>query len=122
MKKIKIYSIGSCDPFKRIGSYSILLKYKDECKRLSSVMNNTTSNRCIIKGFIEGVKLVKEPCSIEFITSTPIGISSYLKKGKGVNKDLISELLNLIDNNNCEYIFTALEGEADSLKKIIEVT
>ncbi|MFT6835581.1 MAG: ribonuclease HI [Francisellaceae bacterium] len=118
MKKVIIYSRGSCDTSTREGVFSIKLEYMGESKGFTGSRSNTTTNRCIIQGCIEGAKKLKEPCEIEFITSTKMGISKQTK-GKGVNKDLISELISLLDSNEHEYYFTVVEGQGDWLNSEI---
>ncbi|MGI2040431.1 hypothetical protein ACRN9Z_20510 [Shewanella frigidimarina] len=121
MKKIIIYSRGSCDTSTREGVFNIKIEYLGKSKGFTGHCSDTTTNRCIIQGCIEGVKKLKEPCNIEFITSTKMGISKH-SKGKGVNKDLITELVSLLENNSHDYFFTALEGQGDWLNSEISNT
>ncbi|MFA0690976.1 hypothetical protein [Vibrio splendidus] len=121
MKKINIYSRGSCDTASRIGMYSSQLEYKNVLKNLSGGIHDTTTNRCVIQGCIEAVGIIKEPCDVEIFTSTKIGVEKFAK-GKGVNKDLIAELISLLEAKNCQFKFTALEGQGDWLNKKIDRT
>ena len=121
MKKINIYSRGSCDASSRRGTYSTQLEYKNILKNLSGELFDTTANRCVIQGCIEAVALIKEPCDVEIFTSTKIGVEKFAK-GKGVNKDLIAELIGLLDVKNCQFKFTTLEGQGDWLNKKIDRT
>ncbi len=82
-------------------------------------LEDTTANRCIILGLIDAVKLLKKPCKVNLVTSTPIGVVTVMKKGKGTNGDIINELLNLLKEKNCEAEFFAVEGEGDKLNAYI---
>ncbi len=119
MKKINIYSRGSCDASSRIGMYASQLEYKNVLKNLFGDLFDTTVNRCVIQGCIEAVVLIKEPCDVEIFTSTNIGVEKFAK-GKGVNKDLIAELIALLEAKNCQFRFTVLEGQGDWLNKKID--
>ena len=120
-KKVIIYSRGSCNSETREGVFSIKLEYIGKSMGVTGKCSDTTANRCIIQGCIEGVKKLKEPCNVEFITCTKMGISKYTK-GKGVNKDIIGELISLLESNLHEYDFTVVEGKGDWLNKMIKQT
>ena len=69
---------------------------------------NTTSNRMIITGIIEGIKVLNEPYEIRLKTHSAFGyrmVEKFKEKGKpikGVNKDLIEELMKEIDKGKHE--------------------
>jgi ribonuclease HI len=121
MKKINIYSRGSCDASSRIGKYFSQLEYENTLKNLTGELFDTTANRCIIQGCIEAVTLIKEPCDVEIFTSTKIGVEKFAK-GKGVNKDLIAELIGLLKAKKCQFKFTTLANQSDWLNKKIACT
>jgi ribonuclease HI len=118
MKKVVIYSRGSCDHSTREGVFAIQLEYMGRTKNFTGSVSDTTAHGCIIQGCIEGVKKLKEPCKVELITSTHMGISKYMK-GKGVNKGLISELIDLLESNGSEYLFTVIGGQSHWLNNKI---
>ena len=118
MKKVIIYSTGSCDYVSRKGSYAIRMVYKGKSKFFTGKLKDTTANRCIIQGCIEGIKNIREPCNIEFITATALGISRF-KKNKGVNKLLLRELIELLNEKRCEFTFTLEKGKGSWLKEKI---
>lgn len=121
MKKVNIYSRGSCDASSRMGMYYSQLEYKNILKNLSGELFDTTAKRCVIQGCIEAVAFIKEPCDVEIFTSTKIGVEKFAK-GKGVNKDLITELMGLLESKKCQFRFTTLEGQGDWLNKKIDRT
>lgn len=120
MKKVTIYSRGTCDTSSREGSYFIKLDYMGKYKGFTGPCYDATVNRCIIQGLIEGVKKVKEPCKIQLITATKIGVKKYVRSRKGTNKDLLAELLLLLEKGLHHYTFTVLEGEGVWLRNEIE--
>lgn len=117
-KDIKIYSVGSCDYQTKSGKYNVVLEYRKNKKYITNDLENVTANQCIIKGLIDAVSLIKEPCKIVAITSTEIGVSSA-RKGKGVNKDLVLELLKTVSQKKSTIEFDARLGEGEKIKKII---
>ncbi len=76
LKQITLYSDGSSLGNPGAGGYGGILEYKGKCKEFSGADAHTTNNRMELKGVIEGLKLLKEPCSVEVISD-----SSYVTKG-----------------------------------------
>lgn len=118
MKTIHIYATGSCDTASRIGTAESLLEYKDRTKYLSRRLENTTANRCIIQGLIIAVEQIKEPCSVVLITATPVG-AKQAARGKGVNVDLVLELLHTLNARDCTYAFEVWPGRGDEVRQRI---
>lgn len=75
MKSIQLFSDGSSLGNPGPGGYGGILRYKENEKRFSGGEDDTTNNRMELKGVIEGLKLLKEPCSVEVISD-----SSYVVK------------------------------------------
>jgi len=119
MKNVKIYSIGHCDTSSRKGRYEALLEYNENRKYLIKEVNDTTANRCIIIGLIDSVSSLKEPCAIELITTTKIGLRG-LSKGKGPNVDLLKKLMDTIQEKGCEFEFVELEGKGAEINAKIQ--
>ena len=118
MKNVKIFSIGSCVPETRIGSYEALLEYGKHQKYISANQKDTTANRCIITGLIEALKCLKEPCHVELVTTTQIGLAG-LKKNKGPNVDLLQQLIQLLQELECEFKFNEATGRGDEINAYI---
>ena len=82
MKKILLYSDGSSLGNPGPGGWGTILKYKDTIKELSGGELNTTNNKMELKGAIEGLKALKEPCDVEIISDSKYvvqGINEWLK-------------------------------------------
>ena len=92
MKIVNIYvqGIAKSNLPTKDGKYVTVLEYKGKTKILYGEANNTTSNRMLITGVIEGVKLLKEPCEITIYVPTNLGLKSTKP-----NKDLINILKEL---------------------------
>ena len=76
LKQITLYSDGSSLGNPGAGGYGGILEYKGKCKEFSGADAHTTNNRMELKGVIEGLKLLKEPCKVEIVSD-----SSYVTKG-----------------------------------------
>ena len=70
MKNITIFSDGSSLGNPGAGGWGTILKYNQHIKELSGGENNTTNNRMELKGAIEGIKALNEPCNIELISDS----------------------------------------------------
>lgn len=119
MKHLKIYSIGSCNPETKSGQYQCLLEYGHHKKYLTAKKEETTTNRCIIEGFIDAVRMLKEPCNIELVSTTSIGISG-LKKNKGTNINLLKQLISRLSEDNHEFEFKNEKGKGKEINSLIE--
>ena len=76
MKKITLFSDGSALGNPGPGGYGVVLRYGDKEKELSGQEEHTTNNRMELKGVIEGLKALKEPCDVDIVSD-----SSYVVKG-----------------------------------------
>ena len=76
MKKITLFSDGSALGNPGPGGYGVILRYNDKEKELSGAEEHTTNNRMELKGVIEGLKALKEPCEVSIVSD-----SSYVVKG-----------------------------------------
>ncbi len=75
MKKINLYSDGSSLGNPGFGGWGTILEYAGHEKELSGGENYTTNNQMELKGVIEGLKALKEPCEVNIISD-----SSYVVK------------------------------------------
>ncbi|MCE0321951.1 hypothetical protein LVW14_26860, partial [Klebsiella pneumoniae] len=79
MKMVKIYSTGSCDAATREGSAEVVLECEGKIKYLTFSYSDTTANRCILQGLIDGVNCLKKPCNVELISGFVNGmVASHL--------------------------------------------
>ena len=76
MKQVHLFSDGSSLGNPGFGGYCAILRYKDNEKIVSGAQMNATNNQMELKAVIEGLKVLKSPCSVE-VTSD----SSYVVKG-----------------------------------------
>ena len=118
MKMVKIYSIGSCDAATRVGSAEVVLECEGKTKYLAFSYSDTTVNRCILQGLVDGVNCLNKPCNVELISSCELGVKKA-QKGKGVNVDLHKKLGEILIKKECEYSFSVMYGEGDSLNAFI---
>ena len=83
MKKITLFSDGSALGNPGPGGYGVILRYGESEKELSGSEEHTTNNRMELKGVIEGLRALKEPCEVSIVSD-----SSYVVKG--INKWLVN--------------------------------
>ncbi|MBD3800501.1 MAG: ribonuclease HI [Campylobacterales bacterium] len=76
MKHITLFSDGSALGNPGPGGYGTILRYGDKERELSGGEPHTTNNRMELRGVIEGLKVLKEPCDVEIVSD-----SSYVVKG-----------------------------------------
>jgi ribonuclease HI len=76
VKKITLFSDGSALGNPGPGGYGVILRYNSQEKELSGSEAHTTNNRMELRGVIEGLRALKEPCEVDVISD-----SSYVVKG-----------------------------------------
>ncbi|WP_085247917.1 ribonuclease HI [Gilliamella mensalis] len=76
LKKIKIYTDGSCLGNPGPGGYAAILQYRQAEKILSAGFFNTTNNRMELLAAIVALEQLKQPCQIELYSD-----SQYLRNG-----------------------------------------
>ena len=69
-KQITLYSDGSSLGNPGPGGWGTLLEYRGNTKEFSGSHPDTTNNRMELTGVIEGLKRLKEPCSVEVVTDS----------------------------------------------------
>jgi len=72
-KQVTLYSDGSSLGNPGPGGYGGILEFNGHKKEFYGGESHTTNNRMELRGVIEGLKLIKEPCNI-----TVISDSSYV--------------------------------------------
>ncbi len=75
MKQINLYSDGSSLGNPGYGGWGTILEYKGREKELCGGAKHTTNNQMELKGVIEGLKALKEPCEVNIYSD-----SSYVVK------------------------------------------
>jgi ribonuclease HI len=76
MKKIEIFTDGSCLGNPGNGGWCAILRYGEHEKILSGNEANTTNNRMELTAVIKALEALKEPCEIELYSD-----STYVLKG-----------------------------------------
>lgn len=76
MKKVIIHSDGGCHGNPGPGGWAAVLSYGRHEKAVHGGVPATTNNRMELQGAIEALKLLNEPCEVEFHTD-----SQYLRQG-----------------------------------------
>ena len=109
LKEIKLYSDGSSLGNPGPGGWGVILEYNGVQKEFSGGQKDTTNNQMELTAVIEGLKKLKEPCSVEVITDSSYvanAINQWLKgwiakdfkKVKNIN--LWKEYLEASKNHN----------------------
>jgi ribonuclease HI len=76
LKKIDIFTDGSCLGNPGEGGWCAILRYKGHQKILSGGERETTNNRMELTAVIKALEALKEPCEIELYSD-----STYVLKG-----------------------------------------
>jgi len=76
MKQITLFSDGSALGNPGPGGFGTILRYGQSEREISGGEAHTTNNRMELRGVIEGLKALKEPCEVEIVSD-----SSYVVKG-----------------------------------------
>ncbi len=76
MKKITLFSDGSALGNPGPGGFGTILRYNGNERIISGGEAHTTNNRMELRGVIEGLRALKEPCEVEIVSD-----SSYVVKG-----------------------------------------
>lgn len=76
MKRVQLITDGACKGNPGRGGWAFILRYGDHKREQFGSSPHTTNNRMELAAAIEGLKRLKESCSVEVITD-----SDYLKNG-----------------------------------------
>ena len=101
--------------------YIGVLEYKEFKKTLYKIFepNETLKvNRLIVRGCIEGVLMLKEPCNIHLKLSTVTGINNL--NYNGVNKDINNVFNDLITSKNHYLNISVTNDNQKELLKVIK--
>ena len=120
IKKVEIYTDGSCRANPGPGGWGAVLVYRGKEKELSGGEAETTNNRMELTAVIEALSALKEPCEI-VLTSDSKYVIDALSKGwaeawqskgwrksdgsQALNRDLWERLLELTKKHKIEYVW-----------------
>ncbi len=76
MKHVQLITDGACSGNPGKGGWACILRYGEHKRELFGCEPHTTNNRMELTAAIEGLKHLKESCSVEIVTD-----SEYVKKG-----------------------------------------
>jgi ribonuclease HI len=76
VKKIVIHSDGGCHGNPGPGGWAAVLAYGKHIRELKGGVSATTNNRMELQAAIEALRILKEPCHIDFHTD-----SQYVRQG-----------------------------------------
>lgn len=70
MKQVDVYTDGACSGNPGPGGWAAILIYKGQEKELSGFLPDTTNNQMELKGPIEALIALKEPCEVTIYTDS----------------------------------------------------
>ena len=120
MKKVYLYTDGSCRKNPGPGGWGAILRYGKTERELSGGEAETTNNRMELMAVIEGLSALKERCEVELCTDSKY-VADGLSKGwakswqargwrkadksPALNPDLWEKLLELYDYHKVEIVW-----------------
>lgn len=118
--KVIIYTDGGCINNPGPGGYGVILMFGNKRKELSGGFRLTTNNRMELTACIEGIKLLKQPCSVILFSDSQYVVNG-IKKGwakrwrrknwmrnqiqPAENADLWKQLLDLCEIHHVEFFW-----------------
>lgn len=120
MKKINLYTDGACKGNPGAGGWAAILEYEGREKELFGGDKSTTNNRMELIAAIEGLKALKEPCSVTLYSDSQYLVNAINKgwleswqakgwkkadKSKVLNDDLWKELVALLDTHTVDFVW-----------------
>lgn len=127
MKKITIYTDGSCSGNPGAGGWGAVLIYNGKEKRISGGENPTTNNRMELTAPISALSALKEPCEVELYSDSAYLVNAFnngwlnswqtngwrtADKKEVKNADLWQKLLELCKLHKVEFI--KVKGHSDN--------
>jgi ribonuclease HI len=120
MKKIRLITDGSCLGNPGPGGWACILRYNSHKREMYGYAPHTTNNRMELTAAIEGLRTLKERCTVEIVTDSEYvknGISTWIHGWKRknwvtstkkpvVNRDLWEELDQLAAKHDAVWVWT----------------
>ncbi len=118
MKRVEIFTDGSCSGNPGPGGWGAVLRYNGTEKRISGGETATTNNRMELTGVIEALRLLREPCEVVLTTDSRYVCDAVEKgwargwrrngwvksdKKPALNSDLWELLLELLDRHRVTF-------------------
>ena len=129
MKEVSIYTDGACSKNPGPGGWASVLLFGEHRKEISGYISSTTNNRMELTAAIEGLRALREPCSITLYSDSSYLINAFVKrwivnwkrndwlksdKKPVENKDLWLELLQAVEPHKVKWIH--VRGHADNVE------
>lgn len=127
MEEVLIYTDGACSGNPGPGGWAAILFYKDQKKEISGAEKQTTNNIMEVTAVIQGLKLLKYPCSVKLYSDSAYVVNcfsqgwiyNWMKNGwknsskePVKNKELWQELYQLTKVHKVEFI--KVKGHSDN--------
>lgn len=122
MKEISIYTDGACSGNPGPGGYGAILIYRSHVKKVYGGEPETTNNRMELRGPIEALKLLKEPCFVNLYSDSSYVVNTFtlgwyeawekINFKNKANVDLVTELAELCRIHKVRWI--KVKGHADN--------
>ncbi len=77
MKKVQVYTDGSCLGNPGPGGWAAILVYGKRERELVGAEANTTNNRMELMAAVEGLKALKEPCDVTLYSDSQYMINAF---------------------------------------------
>lgn len=120
MKQVQLITDGACLGNPGKGGWACILRYNNHKREVFGSEPHTTNNRMELTAAIEGLRLLKESCSVEVVTDSNYlknGITSWIHGWKRngwktsdkkpvVNQDLWTELDGLVSTHKVKWEWT----------------
>lgn len=119
--KVLIYTDGGAIGNPGPGGFAAILRYKEHRKEITGGFRQTTNNRMEIRACIEGLRALKQRCSVVLFSDSKYVVDSITKgwarrwqangwkkdnKHTAENVDLWEQLLQLCDQHDVEFRWT----------------
>jgi len=120
VKKVEIYTDGSCKQNPGPGGWGAVLVYQGRELELSGGQADTTNNRMELTAVIEALQKLREPCQVTLTTDSKY-VSDGISKGwaaswkargwkkadksPALNSDLWGTLLDLCETHTVEFVW-----------------
>lgn len=79
MKEVEIYTDGACSGNPGAGGWCAILLYKGNEKVVSGYNKNTTNNRMELFAVIQGLKQLKERCSVKLYSDSAYVCNAFIE-------------------------------------------
>ncbi len=79
MKTVTIYTDGACSGNPGPGGWAAVLIYGNVRKHLSGGEAETTNNRMELRGALEGLKALKQPCTVHIYSDSAYLVDAHTK-------------------------------------------